>query len=393
MGGHILDNEAATWRGQVVPNSAQASPSAPRASDGWLHRVLNVASDAIVLVDDVDRIRFVNTAASRLMGWSTGELQGRPLAEVLLSASAVGWPDEAGGMVLGRDGKRIPVDTVTTPQFHDDDTPAGRALVLRPTPDPASTHATVVKERMASLGTLTAGLAHEINNPLTYNLVNQSYAIQEVQDILDALRTSPSATLSAAQVTSRLQEVLSSLQEAADGAERVRGLIRDLRTFARADTGRWARVELAAVVESALRLTHGEVKHKASLRQELGAAPVVMGNDGQLCQVVVNLIINAAQAMDQAGPDHNEITVTLGTAGEGHAVMAVHDTGSGIPTEVLPHVFERFFTTKPAGTGTGLGLTICQEIITAHRGTISVRNRKERGATVEVCLPAAPVTA
>jgi PAS domain S-box-containing protein len=232
----------------------------------------------------------------------------------------------------------------------------------------------VASDRMVSIGTLAAGVAHEINNPLAYVLCNLDYLASDLPALLPA---------------GDHGELLEALRDAREGLQRVRQIVKDLKTFSRSDEQVHARVDLHAVLESAANMARNEVRHRAKLVKDLQPTPPVAGNEGKLGQVFLNLLVNAAQAMPDGAADHNEIRLSCRTGPEGVAVVEVADTGSGIPDELLRRIFDPFFTTKPVGVGTGLGLSICQGIVHAHGGKLEVSSEVGRGSTFRVTLPPA----
>jgi ligand-binding sensor domain-containing protein/signal transduction histidine kinase len=233
-------------------------------------------------------------------------------------------------------------------------------------------------EKMAAVGTLAAGVGHEINNPLAFIISNLHYAAEEVRE---AARDEGNGA--------RWKEVDEALDEALQGADRVRRIVHDLRTLARVTVEPPRRVELQAVLESALSLVDRQVRPRARVVKDYGPVPAVLGDEKRLGQVFLNLLVNAAQAIPEGHTDTNEIRVTTRQDEQGRVVVSVSDTGTGIPPEVLPHIFEPFFTTRPVGEGTGLGLSISHSHIQAMRGELRVRSEPGSGATFEVVLPPA----
>jgi PAS domain S-box-containing protein len=231
-------------------------------------------------------------------------------------------------------------------------------------------------DRLASVGTIAAGVAHEINNPLAY--------LSAALDFLDE----HAAELAAG--SPLRQEVLHALAEAREGTERVRHVVRDLRTFSGTREERRTRVELPRILESAIHLAANEIRYRARLVRDFGPAPAVMADETRLGQVALNLLINAAQAIPEGHVDRHEIRVVTATGAQGRAVVEVRDTGVGIPPEIAERIFDPFFTTKPRGVGTGLGLTICRSIVVGLGGEIAVESRPGGGTTVRVVLPPAP---
>ncbi|MDC0712811.1 MASE1 domain-containing protein [Stigmatella sp. ncwal1] len=228
-------------------------------------------------------------------------------------------------------------------------------------------------ERIAAVGTLAAGVGHEINNPLAYLTMNLDAAAKEL---------SRSGTASRA--------VSASVRNAQEGAERIRLLVQDLQTFSREGSEERRPVELLAVVAPALRMTRHVLGSRARLVEEYGSVPRVMGSEARLGQVLLNLLVNAMQSIPDGNAGQHEVRVRTGKAPDGRALVEVSDTGQGIHPQVLPHIFEPFFTTKPSGEGTGLGLSICHQIIRAHEGELLVRSEPGQGSVFTVLLPAAP---
>ncbi len=233
----------------------------------------------------------------------------------------------------------------------------------------------MVSDRMASLGTLAAGIAHEINNPLAYVTGN----LEALAELVDA------------PATAGLAELRSAIDDARDGAERVRKIVQGLRSFTRSEEeAQRVAIALPGVLEAAIRMTANEVRHRAELVCELAPLPQVIADDGKLTQVFINLLINAAHAIPEGHSERNRITVRTRTDDHGRAVIEIEDTGHGIAPELQARVFDPFFTTKGVGEGTGLGLSICHGIISGLGGQISLESAPTRGTIVRVVLPAAP---
>lgn len=236
-------------------------------------------------------------------------------------------------------------------------------------------------DRMGAVGTMAAGIAHEINNPLAYAMVNVQIARKKLAELAGALPEQPFARA--------LDDVLAMLDLAHEGTERVRTIVGDLRTFARMDDAATGPAELPQVIETAINMASSEIRRRARLVRELGDAPAVDANPSRLVQVFLNLLVNAAQAIPEGAVEQNEIRVVVGTAPSGAAVVEVVDTGVGIAPDVIGRIFEPFFTTKPLGVGTGLGLFITQSIVMSAGGDIAVESAEGRGARFRVTLPAA----
>ncbi len=230
-------------------------------------------------------------------------------------------------------------------------------------------------DRLASVGMLAAGVAHEINNPLSYLVAALEVLAEETR------------TLEALLPAGRLRDVKEALAEAREGAARVKHVVRDLKTFSRGDEERRGRVDPRQVIESSLDMAFNEIKYRARVVKEYGPCPLVLANEARLGQVVLNLVVNAAHAIAEGHVDENEIRVATRTDERGRAVLEVRDTGSGIARELLGRIFDPFFTTKPTGLGTGLGLAICRNIVTALGGEILVESEVGAGSTFTLRLP------
>jgi two-component system cell cycle sensor histidine kinase/response regulator CckA len=235
----------------------------------------------------------------------------------------------------------------------------------------------IFADRMASVGTLAAGVAHEVNNPLAFVVAN----IAMIADGLAALgdERSPSA----------VKDLLEMADDVLMGAERIRKIVRSLRTFARAEKERLAALDVEPVLELAINMTFNEFRHRARLTRDHGTLPLVEADEARLGQVFVNLLVNAAQAIPEGDSTANEIRIVTSTDAAGRAVIEIRDTGAGIPAHLLSRVFDPFFTTKPVGIGSGLGLSICHNIVTAMGGEITVASEEGRGTTIRVVLNAA----
>lgn len=237
-------------------------------------------------------------------------------------------------------------------------------------------------ERLASLGTLAAGVAHEINNPLAYMLGSLELGLRELNELQAVLRAPSGRELSL------LSSALSAFDNARDGAERVRKIVKDLRNFSRAEETSLEAVNVEAVLDATIRVAWNQIRHRARLVKRYSGISRVSGDQARLGQVFLNLIVNAAQAIE-GDPMANEITVSTREE-HGQAVIEVSDTGTGITTAEVACIFDPFYTTKPKGSGVGLGLAICHGIIAGLGGEISVSSGANRGTTFRVVLPFAP---
>ncbi len=234
-------------------------------------------------------------------------------------------------------------------------------------------------DKLACIGQMSAGIAHEVNNPVAYVLAN----LTSLSDLLDELEGAQ-LDEAAKQALSGAREILS---DCTGGMERIRRTVSDLKVFSRVEYDLVEQVDLNRVVEAACQLAANEVRHRARLVIDTGDVPRVVGDASKLTQVIVNLLINAAQAIESGDASHHRISVETRLEGT-DVVLRVRDTGSGIAPELLPRIFEPFITTKPRDRGTGLGLWLVHEIVRLHEGSIHVESTVGSGTTFEVRMPA-----
>jgi len=232
-------------------------------------------------------------------------------------------------------------------------------------------------DRMVSVGTLAAGVAHEVNNPLAVVIAGLECADMA----LDAVEQGDAGAAA--------REAREAMRDAREGAERVRAIVKDLKLFSRSDGERREAVDLHAVIDSSARMARNEIKHRARLVRAYGDVPRVEANEARLGQVFLNLLLNAAQAIEEGRASEHEIRVSTRLHPSGRVAAEVRDTGAGIPAEVLGRIFDPFFTTKPFGVGTGLGLSICDRIVRSFGGEIEVESELGAGTVFRVLLPPA----
>lgn len=232
----------------------------------------------------------------------------------------------------------------------------------------------VATDRMASVGTLAGGVAHEINNPLAAVIANIELAIDDIKDL---------------ELPKGKDELLEELEDAREAAHRVRQIVRDLRLFSRAEEDRRDLVDVRDVLESTLRMAWNEIRHRAKLVKAFDEVPLVDANEARLGQVFLNLILNASHAIAAGRAEANEIRISTSVEGN-EVVVEVRDSGEGMTEEVKARIFEPFFSTRPAGVGRGLGLPISQRIVEEIGGRIEVKTRPGAGSSFTVRLPVAP---
>jgi two-component system, NtrC family, sensor kinase len=253
-------------------------------------------------------------------------------------------------------------------------------------------------EKMAAIGQLAAGIAHEINNPVgfvTSNLQTLDIYKQDLLEILDAYEASEVSCTADETALSKIRalkqqkdirflrtDIGQLIAESRQGMARVAKIVSDLKDFAHAENKEWLWAELNSGLDSTVNIVWNEIKYHCTLNKAYGDIPKVNCMASQINQVLLNLLVNAAQAI----PEKGEITIRTGRAGD-EVFIAIADTGSGIPAENLTRIFEPFFTTKPVGKGTGLGLAISYDIVKQHKGRIEVESTVGKGTTFTVWLP------
>jgi len=239
--------------------------------------------------------------------------------------------------------------------------------------------AAALSDRLAALGRLAAGVAHEINNPSTFVAGNVRLARDTVAQVRAG--TTPS---------SELREVEAALSDALTGAVRITETVRDLKTLGRASDERASPVDVAEVMDVSLRIVSTQLKHRCIVDKSLGHVQTVWANEARLGQVFVNLLMNAADAMPDGRPlRENFVRVTV-RMHEGKVRVEVQDNGTGIAPEAIGRIFDPFFTTKPVGRGMGLGLSISRTLVEQLGGSLSVESVQGQGSVFRVDLPVTP---
>ena len=254
-------------------------------------------------------------------------------------------------------------------------------------------------EKLASIGQLAAGVAHEINNPISFVFSNFGTLQTYVASLLRVLARYEAAEpfIADADVARGIadlreqvdlaflqEDILALMAESRDGIERVRKIVQDLKDFSRVDAHQqWQWADLHQGIDSTLNIVNNEVKYKADIVKEYGAIPEVECLPSQINQVIMNIVVNGAQAIEGR---RGRITIRTGASG-GNVWIEIADNGCGIPQAIQSRIFDPFFTTKPIGTGTGLGLSLSYGIIQKHRGRIDMQSEEGVGTTFRIELP------
>ncbi|RDV36821.1 PAS domain S-box protein [Bradymonadaceae bacterium TMQ3] len=343
------------------------------------------AAEAIIAFTNDGIIELWNPAATLLFGWREDDIIGRNITTLLVPRAhrpyftdqlerlvtdrtspnihsyALGGPFEI--VLLHQDGTEVHVELSLAASGQQEapiftlfarDLSAQKQMQLRMTQ----------MDRMITIGTMAAGVGHEINNPLTYLIANLDL-IQEAEDD---------------------EERHQSLDAARQGAERIRRIVDDLRLLSGFQQQPRHQVDVADALEVALRMTRQLIQRSASLHQTLAKTSPVLADEPRLTQVFINLLTNAAHALSPRPRHENRIDVHLLEIDE-RVVIEITDNGPGIPPEIQESIFEPFFTTKPPGEGSGLGLSLCRQIVESFEGSLTVESQPDQGTTFRVSLP------
>jgi len=349
-------------------------------------------SDAVIVTDLGGSVLDWNAAATRMLGYGKAEALGRTpgallqpedpgiLTRLIVEGIACEGRWQGERKLRRKDGSPCDADIHAMPLRSADGRHIANVAVCRDVGEERRMRARLeLADRVGSLGTLAAGMAHEINNPLAYVIANLDYLRRAFAD------------LSGGASPTELAEAQAVLAEAREGAERIRIIVGDLRTFnGGASPDERASANVEAVVDFAVRIASNEIRHHARLVKELDEVPPVRMTESRLAQVVINLLVNGAQAIADGKAAQNQIRVSASCGPRRETVkIQVSDTGCGISSENLARIFDPFFTTKEIGVGTGLGLFVCHNLVEAAGGEITVESKVGGGTTFTVVLPAA----
>jgi len=412
-------------------------------SENKLRKITESAQDAIVMVDNSGNISFWNAAAEKIFGYPANEALGQNLHQLLVppeyrEASHEGFSrftHSGEGAVVGttrelvalhKDGAEFPVELSLSAvniggawqgigivrditerkkmekqavEHYEYVSNINTSLAAANQQLQQAQNQLLQSEKMAAIGNLAAGVAHEINNPIGYvnsNLgtlgkyldnifavLNKYEAAETLLDqdhpLLDELRQLKKKI----KIGYIREDTKALLAESHHGLERVKKIVLDLKNFSRADTQeQWAQADLNKGMDATLNVVWNELKYKCEVVKEYGTLPEIYCLPSQLDQVFLNLLVNAAQAIEVRGK------ITIRTGQEGDRVwVEVSDTGKGMPKDVIPRIFDPFFTTKPVGQGTGLGLSVSYRIVEKHHGEFEVHSEVGKGSTFRVWLP------
>ena len=342
--------------------------------------ILTTLADGVALLRLDGRIRIANPGMERLLGAEPGTLEGRSMVNLLGEIEF----DPAEGLreqethLRSMAGDPVPVSVSTSQLYNRRRNQIGVVLVARDLREIASLrNRLLVSDRLAAVGQLAAGIAHEINNPMTYVRANLS----AMGSLLDTVQAKLSAEL-VHELDAELEEGHELVEESVDGVDRVTAIVREVKDFSRTGGGEHECVALVPLLDSVLRVATPQRPIGCRIERHYVDIPEIGGSSQELKQVFLNLIINAFQAITGEG------AVCVSTEYEaGRVIVSIEDEGCGIPGDAIERIFDPFYTTKPVGEGTGLGLSISYQIVRNHGGEISVESQPGVGTTFRVALP------
>jgi PAS domain S-box-containing protein len=348
----------------------------------YASEILSILPEGVALLRLDGRIRSGNEGMARLAGRDARDLEGLYLFDLVPDArldAAVALTEQECTLV-SRDAGRIPVSVSTAILRDKRGNPIGLVLVARDLREITSLRSRLITSgRLAAVGQLAAGIAHEINNPITYVRAN----LGALRDLLSGLSDKLPAAESLA-IAATLREGEELVDESLDGVDRVGAIVRDVKSFSHAGGGPRDVVELHPLLDAVLRVAAPQLGGGRAIERRYGDVPPVHGDAQELKQVFLNLVINAAQATANG----EAIRIATAAAGD-RVVVSIEDEGPGIDPSVMAHIFDPFFTTKRIGDGTGLGLSIAYQIVRNHGGELGVQSQPGRGTSFRVELPAA----
>ena len=368
-----------------------------RDRERWLSTTMRSIGDAIISTDAAGRINYMNPVAEGLTGWKAEQAHGRmsedvlrlvredrgrtPMANPLQVALDEGRPLKIDGVMVRATGPERFISDSTAPIVDDGGSVLGAVMVFRDVGEQRRLQRQLEQaDRLASVGTMAAGVAHEVNNPLNYILSNITFVLEEVRRRIGEPAVPENGHW--------MKELEGALADAQEGTKRIAKIVADLKAFTRPSAETAETTDLNEVLNWSLAIAGHEVAARGRVVRRFGEVPPVDASSARLGQVFVNLIINAAHSLDPARRETNEIILTSHTDARGCAVAEILDTGCGMTAEVMAKVFDPFFTTKANGEGTGLGLSVSHGIVESLGGTIAFESEPGRGTCARVVLPA-----
>jgi len=343
--------------------------------------ILEALPDGVAMLRLDGRIRYGNSTMAKLLGHSTSELDGLDVRELIDGLRD--YPiDELTELEcdFSSDGEEVvPVSLSSVALSDRQGSPIGIVLVARDLRElEALRGRLVVSGRLAAVGELAAGIAHEINNPLAYVRANLSLLRQH----WESLGTEVEKSGSSGMFDELIAEGAEMIDESLEGVDRATAIVRDVKGLAHAGRGERTMADLNELLDGVLRMASPQLRVTAVVEKNYGLLPLIACAPQELQQVFLNLVLNASQSISDRG------TIRVRTEAQNRSVMAwIEDDGCGVDSELIDRIFDPFFTTKPVGEGTGLGLGIAHEIVRKHGGEITIDSKPGRGTVVGVRLP------
>ncbi|HET6336855.1 MAG TPA: ATP-binding protein, partial [Polyangiales bacterium] len=353
-----------------------------RERERWFATTLRSIGDAVISTDAEGCITLMNPMAESMTGFQTSEVRGKRLSEIMrlidettqeVVEDPVAQVLRAGkvmhvrGAIVARAGEQRIIADSAAPILDEAGKLLGVVVVFRDVSESRRLERRLeFAERLASLGTLAAGVAHELNNPLSFVVANVDFALKELKRAEPQLASLP-----------WLDDVLHALAEAQIGVDRVTQIVSELRSFARPATVPFGRIDVNRLLSSSLDMVAHQLG-RVRVTTTYNTIPAVLANETRLGQVFMNLLVNAGQAVT-AGGAIGEIYIRTGVTDDGQIVIEVRDDGCGMAPDVLKRIFDPFFTTKEPGRGTGLGLAVCHGVVTSLGGDIEVKSKVGEG--------------
>jgi PAS domain S-box-containing protein len=351
------------------------------APGAFASKILTTLADGVALLRLDGRIRIANPGMERLLGADPGRLEGRSIADLLEEIEidlSEGLREEE-TRLRSLVGEPVPVSVSTSQLYDRRQNQIGLVLVARDLREISSLRSRlIVSDRLAAVGQLAAGIAHEINNPMAYVRAN----LCAMGNLLDTVHAKLSSKL-VHELDAELEEGHELVDESVGGVDRVAAIVRDVKDFSHTGGGDHERIALQPLLDAVLRVAKPQLPVGCRIERCYEEIPEVIGSVQELKQVFLNILINAFQAIDREGG------IRVGTAHEGgRVVVSIEDEGCGISEDAIKRIFDPFFTTKPVGEGTGLGLSISYQIVRNHGGEITADSQPGAGTTFRVALPA-----